>query len=68
MLGALWHLPRADATIRARADATIRAGGFQGGVPVGEEAHGKTLGLIGPGHLGRMMAKYGQVAWLALTR
>ncbi len=61
MLGALRHLPRAD--------ASIRAGGFQGGVPAGEEAHGKTLGLIGLGHLGRMMGKYGQalgmtvIAW-----
>ena len=59
MLGALRHLPCAD--------ATIRAGGFQGGVPVGEEAHGKTLGLIGLGHLGSMMAKYAHVLGMTVT-
>ncbi|MCB8880679.1 D-2-hydroxyacid dehydrogenase family protein [Acidisoma cellulosilytica] len=41
-------------------DATIRAGGFQHGVPVGETLAGKTLGIIGLGRLGRMMAGYGQ--------
>jgi phosphoglycerate dehydrogenase-like enzyme len=51
MLAALRHVPRAD--------AAIRAGGFQNGVPPGEEAHGKTLGVIGLGHLGRKMAQYG---------
>jgi phosphoglycerate dehydrogenase-like enzyme len=61
MLAGLRHLPRAD--------AAIRAGGFQGGVPAGEEAYGKTLGVIGLGHLGRKMAQYGMalgmrvVAW-----
>ena len=59
MLGALRHLPVAD--------ATIRAGGFQNGVPAGEEAHGKTLGLIGLGHLGRMMADYARVLGMTIT-
>lgn len=58
MLSALRHLPRAD--------AAIRAGGFQGGVPAGEEASGKTLGLVGLGHLGRMMARYGQVLGMSV--
>lgn len=51
MLAALRHLPLAD--------ATTRAGAFQRGVPPGEEAHGKTLGVIGLGNLGRRMAQYG---------
>ena len=50
-------------------DATIRAGGFQRGVPVGQTLAGKTLGIIGLGRLGQMMAGYGQalgmkvIAW-----
>ena len=59
MLGALRSLPHAD--------AAIRAGGFQAGVPVGEEAHGKTLGLIGLGHLGSLMANYGQMLGMTVT-
>jgi phosphoglycerate dehydrogenase-like enzyme len=42
------------------ADATIRAGGFQVGVPLGFELAGKTLGLLGLGRLGQLMARYGQ--------
>lgn len=41
-------------------DATIRAGGFQGGVPVGTSLAGKTLGVIGLGRLGTYMARYGR--------
>ena len=59
MLGALRHLPRAD--------ATVRAGGFQDGVPAGEEAHGKTLGVIGLGHLGTAMARYGQALGMTVA-
>lgn len=50
-------------------DATIRAAGFQRGVPVGDTLAGKTLGIIGLGRLGQMMAGYGQalgmkvIAW-----
>ncbi len=50
MLAALRHIPAGD--------ARIRAGGFQDGVPPGEEAHGKTLGLVGVGNLGGRMAKF----------
>jgi phosphoglycerate dehydrogenase-like enzyme len=41
-------------------DASIRAGGFQRGVPVGFTLAGRTLGLIGLGRLGSLMARYGQ--------
>jgi phosphoglycerate dehydrogenase-like enzyme len=41
------------------ADATMRAGGFQGGVPVGMGLAGKTLGIVGLGRLGARMARYG---------
>ena len=40
------------------ADAKIRAGGFQAGVPVGRQLAGKTIGLIGLGRLGSLMARY----------
>jgi phosphoglycerate dehydrogenase-like enzyme len=40
------------------ADATIRAGGFQTGVPEGQQLAGKTLGVIGLGRLGSRMARY----------
>jgi phosphoglycerate dehydrogenase-like enzyme len=40
------------------ADANIRAGRFQEGVPVGVSVAGKTIGIIGLGHLGSDMAKY----------
>jgi phosphoglycerate dehydrogenase-like enzyme len=42
------------------ADAAIRAGGFQGGVPVGFQLAGKTIGLIGLGRLGLLVARYAQ--------
>jgi phosphoglycerate dehydrogenase-like enzyme len=51
MLTAVRHLPLAD--------AAMRRGGFQRGVPLGEEMAGKTLGVIGLGKLGGMMARYG---------
>jgi phosphoglycerate dehydrogenase-like enzyme len=41
-------------------DATIRRGGFQADVPVGIGLAGKTLGLIGLGRLGALMARYGR--------
>lgn len=53
----------------AAGDAAIRAGGFQGGVPVGSALEGKTLGLLGLGRIGSRMARYGQalgmdvIAW-----
>jgi phosphoglycerate dehydrogenase-like enzyme len=40
-------------------DAGIRAGGFQETVPPGMTLSGKTLGVIGLGRLGSMMARYG---------
>ncbi len=40
-------------------DAGIRAGGFQETVPPGTTLSGKTLGVIGLGRLGSMMARYG---------
>jgi len=52
-----------------RGDASIRAGGFQGGVPVGAVLDGKTLGIVGLGKIGAKMARYGAalgmqvVAW-----
>jgi phosphoglycerate dehydrogenase-like enzyme len=42
------------------ADATIRGGGFQRGVPVGITLAGKTLGIVGLGRLGSLMAGYGR--------
>jgi phosphoglycerate dehydrogenase-like enzyme len=50
-------------------DAAIRAGGFQNGVAPGFILHGKTLGLIGVGKLGTLVASYAKalgmnvVAW-----
>lgn len=41
-------------------DAAIRAGRFQEGVPVGITLAGKTLGIIGVGRLGSLMARYGR--------
>ncbi len=40
-------------------DAALRAGRFQDGVPEGRALHGKTLGLLGLGRIGSMMARYG---------
>ena len=39
-------------------DAAIRAGGFQAGVPAGFQLAGKTLGIIGLGRLGALLARY----------
>jgi len=41
-----------------RADAAVRAGGFQAGTSAGIELAGKTLGLIGLGRIGQLMARY----------
>ncbi len=40
------------------ADANMRAGKFQEGLPVGISLAGKTMGIIGLGHLGTDMADY----------
>jgi len=51
------------------AEATLRRGDFQQGVSAGNELFGKTLGLIGLGRIGGLMARYGQalgmnvIAW-----
>lgn len=40
------------------ADANLRHGRFQEGLPVGISLAGKTIGIIGLGHLGSHMARY----------
>jgi phosphoglycerate dehydrogenase-like enzyme len=40
------------------ADANIRAGRFQEGLPAGISLAGKTIGIVGLGHLGSHMARY----------
>ena len=55
-LGLLLSLARAIPA----ADAAIRAGRFQDGLPLGMTLAGKTLGVIGLGRLGAMMAGYGR--------
>jgi phosphoglycerate dehydrogenase-like enzyme len=51
------------------ADARIRAGGFQAGVPLGQDLAGRTLGILGLGDIGGRMARYAQafdmkvIAW-----
>jgi phosphoglycerate dehydrogenase-like enzyme len=52
MLAAARHL--------ASGDAAIRAGRFQAGIPPGFVLRGRTLGLIGLGRLGSLMAGYGR--------
>ena len=47
-------------------DAAIRAGRFQEGVPVGTALAGKTLGVIGVGRLGSLMAGYGRALGMAV--
>ncbi len=42
-----------------QAHANMRAGKFQMGVPVGFACTGKTLGLVGVGKIGSLMARYG---------
>ncbi|HEV7268242.1 MAG TPA: D-2-hydroxyacid dehydrogenase family protein [Falsiroseomonas sp.] len=44
----------------AAGDAAIRAGGFQAGIPPGIVLRGRTLGLVGLGRLGSLMAGYGR--------
>ncbi|CAH2598600.1 D-3-phosphoglycerate dehydrogenase [Rhodovastum atsumiense] len=50
-------------------DARIRTGFFQDGVPPGLELAGRTLGLVGLGHIGGRVARYGKaldmqvIAW-----
>lgn len=41
-------------------DAALRAGRFQQGVGIGPVLHGRTLGLIGLGRIGALMAGYGR--------
>ncbi|MBS0562525.1 MAG: D-2-hydroxyacid dehydrogenase family protein [Proteobacteria bacterium] len=51
LIAAMRHIPAGD--------AAIRAGRFQDGVPTGGALHGKTLGLLGLGRIGAMVAGYG---------
>jgi phosphoglycerate dehydrogenase-like enzyme len=43
----------------ARGDAIMRAGGFQRGTGLGFAMAGRTLGIVGLGNIGRLMARYG---------
>jgi phosphoglycerate dehydrogenase-like enzyme len=51
ILAAARHIPAAD--------AALRAGRFQDGVGAGLDLAGKTLGIIGLGRIGQLMARYG---------
>jgi phosphoglycerate dehydrogenase-like enzyme len=51
LIAAMRHIPDGD--------AAMRAGRFQDGVPTGGVLHGKTLGVIGLGRIGSLMARYG---------
>jgi phosphoglycerate dehydrogenase-like enzyme len=51
ILAAARHIPDGD--------AAIRAGRFQDGVGAGLDLAGKTLGIIGLGRIGQLMARYG---------
>jgi len=42
-----------------RGDSSVRAGRFQAGTAAGIELAGKTLGLLGLGRIGQLMASYG---------
>ena len=61
MLAAVRHIPAAD--------AAIRAGRFQEGVAAGFDLTGKTLGIVGLGRIGKLMARFGKalemhvIAW-----
>jgi phosphoglycerate dehydrogenase-like enzyme len=52
LLAAARHIPAAD--------AIQRAGGFQGGLPMGMVLEGRTLGVVGLGKIGNRIARYGQ--------
>lgn len=43
------------------ADASMRAGHFQQGIPPNILLHGKTLGILGLGRIGSIVARYGHV-------
>ena len=43
----------------AAGDAAIRSGRFQEGIGAGPDLAGKTLGIIGLGRIGKLMARYG---------
>jgi len=47
-------------------DAALRGGRFQAGVPVGIALAGKTLGIVGLGRLGSLMATYGRALGMAV--
>jgi phosphoglycerate dehydrogenase-like enzyme len=51
LIAAFRHIPQGD--------AALRAGRFQDGVPEGRALRDKTLGLLGLGRIGAMMARYG---------
>ena len=61
-LGLLLSVARAIPT----GDAAIRTGRFQEGVPVGITLAGKTLGVVGVGRLGSLMAQYGRALGMAV--
>ncbi len=44
----------------AAGDAAIRAGGFQADIAPGRALDGRTLGIIGLGRIGALMARYGR--------
>ncbi len=58
MLAALRHLPAGD--------AETRAGRFQHNVPPGIDMFGRTLGVIGLGHIGARVASYGRAFGMEL--
>lgn len=58
MLAAMRHIPQGD--------AAIRAGRFQDGVGIGPVLNGLTLGVIGFGRIGSLMAGYGRALGMKL--
>ena len=50
----------------AAGDAAIRAGGFQSGIAPGFVLRGRTLGLVGLGRLGSLMAGYGKALGMSV--
>lgn len=59
-----WALLMAAARHIPSEVAGIRAGGWQ--TTVGTELHGRTLGLLGLGHIGAQVARYGQAFGMAV--